>query len=94
MNKNKYKSLSKLLGLSAFMVTALVFKEKYQDYQKTKMIAEIRQFFSEIGAISVLYINEAQSDASCVRGGIVMADDREFSFSYQKGDLTYQEETK
>lgn len=92
MTNRKQKGISGLLGLSAVAVTALVLKEKYQENRRLKITNEIRQYFSDLGEIDVLYINDYSSSFRVINGGVVMADSRVYQFTYSRGDIVFQEE--
>ncbi|EFR43712.1 DUF4651 domain-containing protein [Streptococcus pseudoporcinus] len=93
MNKKRIKNLLGLAGISAIALLGLTLKNKYEDYQRDKMTADLRRFFSEMGQIDVLYFNAAESEKDCHKGGLVFADGRAYRFSYSKGDIVYEEET-
>lgn len=92
MKNNRMKSLSGLVGISALAVLGLVIKDKYDEYQKEKMTADLRQFFAEMGEIAVVYFDQTASEKGSHSGGVVLSDGREYSFTYRKGDIVYQEE--
>lgn len=81
-----------LIGIPTAAVLALLLKEKYQDYQQEKMTADIRQFFSQKGDIELVYFDVPQPQSKERNGGLVMSDGRQYSFTYQKGAIIYQEE--
>lgn len=92
MKTRKRKQLSHLLGASALAVTALLLKEKYDEKKKERFIRDLRHFFSEMGTIDVLYFDHSANNHPKHQGGIVLSDGRRFAFSYDKGEIVYQEE--
>ncbi|MGT2807247.1 DUF4651 domain-containing protein [Streptococcus iniae] len=92
MKTRKRKHLSHLLGASALAVTALLLKEKYDDKKKERCIRDLRHFFSEMGTIDVLYFDHSGAASSHHQGGLVLSDGRCFSFTYDKGEIVYQED--
>ncbi|GAB6729481.1 DUF4651 domain-containing protein [Streptococcus uberis] len=92
MNKKTKMTWTGLIGIPTAAVLALLLKEKYQDYQQEKMTADIRQFFSQKGDIELVYFDVPQPQSKERNGGLVMSDGRQFSFTYQKGTIIYQEE--
>ena len=52
----------------------------------------IRDYFSQFGSISVLYLNAYESDEEKTTGGLVLEDGRAFQFIYQNGEISYEEE--
>lgn len=94
MNKRKQVGISSVLGGSALIVTALLLKEKFEDKRRERITREVRDFFSDFGPIDVVYFNEAESEAPYTEGGLVFSDGRKFTFSYEKGNIIYQEEKR
>ncbi|KHD44826.1 DUF4651 domain-containing protein [Streptococcus hongkongensis] len=94
MINRKPKGIIGLVGLSAVAVTALVLKEKYQENRRQKITNEIRQYFSDLGEIDALYINDYSSSFGAINGGLVMSDGRAYQFTYSRGGIVFQEEEK
>ncbi|MGT2933458.1 DUF4651 domain-containing protein [Streptococcus catagoni] len=92
MNSKKSLGISGLVSLSALAVAALLIKVKYQEKRRQKISQEVRQFFSKMGEIEVVYFNLAESHAPELRGGLVMSDGRSFTFTYKQGEIAYEEE--
>lgn len=92
MTNRKQKGMTGLIGLSAVALTALVLKEKYQENRRKKITNEIRQYFSDLGEIDVLYLNDYTSRFGTIDGGLVMANGKAYQFTYSHGDIVFQEE--
>lgn len=92
MNRKTKMTWTGLIGMPTAAVLTLLLKEKYQNYQQEKMTADIRQFFSQMGDIELVYFDVPQPQLKERNGGLVMSDGRRFSFTYQKDKIIYQEE--
>lgn len=93
--KNKKSRLALglgLVGISGAFALGLVIKKELAERKAEKIKAALRQFFDQLGEIAVLYVNETASDKQVTRGGVVMTDGRVYQFSYEKGQIVYEEE--
>lgn len=77
------------LGLG-LLATTVLLADKIGQVRQERMVKEIREQFSQIGDIQVLYLTEKASPYD-LTGGVVMADGRVFEFTYDVGELVYQE---
>lgn len=93
--KNKKSRLAfglGIVGISGALALSLVIKKELAERKAEKIKATLRQFFDQQGEIAVLYVNETESDTQVTRGGVVMTDGRVYQFSYEKGQIAYEEE--
>lgn len=93
--KNKKSRLALglgIVGISGALALSLVIKKELAERKAEKIKATLRQFFDQQGEIAVLYVNETESDTQVTRGGVVMTDGRVYQFSYEKGQIAYEEE--
>lgn len=93
--KNKKSRLAfglGIVGISGALALSLVIKKELAERKAEKIKATLRQFFDQQGEIAVLYVNETESDTQVTRGGVVMTDGRVYQFSYERGQITYEEE--
>lgn len=77
------------LGLG-LLATTVLLADKIGQVRQERMVKEIREQFSQIGDIQVLYLTEKVSPYD-LTGGVVMTDGRVFEFTYDVGELVYQE---
>lgn len=82
-----------LAGLGAYLTYRQLQKEATREAEVARMTQELRQFFSQLGVIEVLYFNDYQSADEATSGGVVLANGQTYTFSYYQGDFTYQEVT-
>lgn len=93
--KNKKSRLAfglGIVGISGALALSLVIKKELAERKAEKIKATLRQFFDQLGEIAVLYVNETESDTQVTRGGVVMTDGRVYQFSYERGQIAYEEE--
>lgn len=93
------KKSSFLLGSSVVGVTGLIafstMLSKQQEKKRQERVKrEVRDCFSQLGSILVLYVNHFESDKITTTGGVVLTDGRTFRFVHQRGDISYVEEKK
>ena len=60
--------------------------------QREQLVADIRKRLSKLGPIATLYVQLYKSDEHQLVGGVVYEDDRHFTFVYENGELSYEEE--
>lgn len=93
--KNKKSRLAfglGIVGISGALALSLVIKKELAERKAEKIKATLRQFFDQQGEIAVLCVNETESDTQVTRGGVAMTDGRVYQFSYEKGQIAYEEE--
>lgn len=93
--KNKKSRLALglgIVGIGGALALSLAIKKELAERKAEKIKATLRQFFDQLGEIAVLYVNETESDTQVTRGGVVMTDGRVYQFSYEKGQIAYEEE--
>ncbi|EHJ51762.1 DUF4651 domain-containing protein [Streptococcus macacae] len=93
MKKQKIVWLSGALVLTGFTVAGLVLKKRYRQKRKNEVIELVRTTFAPYGDIAVVYINDFESTAQLMTGGLVLENGRNFTFKFEKGQLFYQEES-
>ena len=82
-----------LLGASALAFgAAKVVQEQKRLRNREEIIRTVRDFFSSRGPIATVYVELYESTDSRMVGGVVLEDDRHFTFVYEHGQLTYEEE--
>jgi len=92
--RNKKRSLLPSLGLvgvSGVIVLGAILKKQKDEKRKEQVKEQIRDYFNQLGEISVLYLNDFESDSQKTTGG-VFEDGRTFQFVYQNGEISYEEE--
>ncbi|MGT2907952.1 DUF4651 domain-containing protein [Streptococcus dentiloxodontae] len=81
-----------LVGAGSLIALGLTLKD-YLDTKKEEQLKDtIRDYFSSMGEIAVLYINAFESDEDVTTGGVVMTDDRVYQFIYRCGEIDYTKE--
>lgn len=71
-----------------------VVKKQFEERKRERIKAELRQFFNRLGEIAVLYVNEFESDKDTIRGGLVMNDETIYLFTYENGQISYEEDKR
>lgn len=85
-------------GLAVAGLGALLYgAKKIADDQKRvrtqeELVAEVRQMFSDMGAIATLYVELYESSLERLVGGVVFEDGRHYTFVYEEGLLHHEEE--
>ncbi|MGT2926932.1 DUF4651 domain-containing protein [Streptococcus cuniculipharyngis] len=90
----KRKKAGLVLGMSLGLVGLAAFyrlKEADQEKQDQAMKAQLREFFTNLGTIEVMYFNDYDQADEATSGGVVMTDGRHYQFSYYQGDFAYEE---
>ncbi|MFC3931699.1 DUF4651 domain-containing protein [Streptococcus dentapri] len=91
----KYRKIllaSGLIGLAGLTALGYKLQNKIQDEKESRGIAELRDFFGQLGTIQVVYIKSYESASNQLIGGVVLEDGRVFDFIYdESGQITYQE---
>lgn len=93
--KNKKRSLLSrfgLVGVSSVIVLGAILKKQKDEKRKEQVKEQIRDYFNQLGEISVLYLNDFESDSQKTTGGLVFEDGRTLQFVYQNGEISYEEE--
>lgn len=90
MKQKKFAFLAGLLGLGGLAAAGVVARQKQQEQQRQQVIAEVREYFSSFGEISVVYINDFESRERLLTGGVVFDNDTTFYFSYDRGEINYR----
>ncbi|WP_125445474.1 DUF4651 domain-containing protein [Streptococcus sanguinis] len=82
-----------LLGAGALAFgAAKVVQEQKRLRNREEIVELVRDFFSSQGTISCLYVKLYESTDDRLVGGLVLEDDRHFTFVYENGQLSYEEE--
>ena len=79
------------VGIAAY-ATKKTLDERKEAEQREQLVADIRKRLSELGPIATLYVQLYKSDEHQLVGGVVYEDDRNFTFVYENGELSYEEE--
>ena len=79
------------VGIAAY-ATKKTLDERKEAEQREQLVADIRKRLSELGPIATLYVQLYKSDEHQLAGGVVYEDDRHFTFVYENGELSYEEE--
>ncbi|WP_074482745.1 MULTISPECIES: DUF4651 domain-containing protein [Streptococcus] len=93
--RNKKRSLLSrfgLVGVGGIIVLGTILKKQREEKRQEQIKKAIRDYFSQFGSISVLYMNAYESDKERTTGGLVFEDGRTFQFVYQNGEISYEEE--
>lgn len=93
--RNKKRSLLSrfgLVGVGGIIVLGTILKKQREEKRQEQIKKAIRDYFSQFGSISVLYMNAYESDKERTTGGLVFEDGRTFQFIYQNGEISYEEE--
>lgn len=93
--RNKKRSLLSrfgLVGVGGIIVLGTILKKQREEKRQEQIKKAIRDYFSQFGSISVLYMNAYESDKERTTGGLVFEDGRTFQFVYQDGEISYEEE--
>ena len=93
--RNKKRSLLSrfgLVGVGGIIVLGTILKKQREEKRQEQIKDAIRDYFSQFGSISVLYLNAYESDKERTTGGLVFEDGRTFQFVYQNGEISYEEE--
>ena len=78
------------MGVSGVIVLGAILKKQKDEKRKEQVKEQIRDYFNQLGEISVLYLNDFESDSQKTTGG-VFEDGRTFQFVYQNGEISYEE---
>ena len=68
-----------------------VVKEQQLAKKREEIINLVRSFFASQGQIATVYVQLYESNEDTLVGGVVLEDDRHFTFVYENGQLTYEE---
>lgn len=92
INKFQVATLA-ILGISvAYAIKNAKRAQHRFDTFQADGLARIREFFSEMGDIDVVYINQESSNVQVLTGGVVMSDGKIYHFCYRDGQIEYKEE--
>jgi len=78
-------------GAVVFGAAKLVQEQK-RLRNREEIVQVVREFFASRGPIATVYVELYESTDSRTVGGVVLEDDRHFTFVYENGQLTYEEE--
>ncbi|MBP2620525.1 DUF4651 domain-containing protein [Streptococcus panodentis] len=82
-----------LLGAGALAYGAVKAVQEQKRLQEREAVVQaVRDFFASQGEIACLYVKLYESADDRLVGGLVLEDDRHFTFVYDKGQLSYVEE--
>ena len=82
-----------LLGAGALAFgAAKLMQEQKRLRNREEIVQIVREFFSSRGPIATVYVELYESTDNRTVGGVVLEDDRHFTFVYENGQLTYEEE--
>lgn len=90
MKQKKLAFLAGLLGLGSLTAAGVVAHQKQIEQQRQEVLEEVRTFFSTLGDISVVYINNFESKKYLVTGGVVFEDETTYYFTYDRGEINYR----
>ncbi|UGQ07227.1 Uncharacterised protein [Streptococcus milleri] len=79
------------VGIAAYAIKKTLDERKEAE-QREQLVADIRKRLSKLGPIATLYVQLYKSDEHQLVGGVVYEDDRHFTFVYENGELSYEEE--
>ncbi len=91
MKNKKLLLAASLAGLAGLTALGYGLQAKLADRRQARALAEIREYFSQMGDIQVLYIKDYESQGSSFSGGLVFEDGRVLDFAYDAGDIFYSE---
>lgn len=92
INKFQVATLA-ILGISvAYAIKNAKRAQHRFDTFQADGLARIREFFSEMGDIDVIYVDEKASALHTLTGGVVMSDGKIYHFCYRDGQIEYKEE--
>ncbi|MGT2911425.1 DUF4651 domain-containing protein [Streptococcus cameli] len=92
MNKKKTALLAGLLGAGVLAASAKFYHDSLVATQKSRALKEVRQFFAAYGEIATVFVDESQSTATRLIGGVVMEAGPVYLFKYENGEIQYEEE--
>ena len=90
----KLASSACLIGIGGAVLLGTVVKKQFEERKRERIKAELRQFFNQLGEIAVLYVKEFESDKDTIRGGLVMNDETIYLFTYENGQISYEEDKR
>ncbi len=82
------------VGLGLLAGAGYALKQKRDDFKRQQLTQNIRDYFSQMGPIQVLYINSYESDETTTTGGVVLENGRAFEFVYHDGTIDYMEDKR
>ena len=82
-----------LLGAGSLAFgTRKIVKEQQLAKKRAEIVDSVRNFFTSQGKIATVYVQLYESTDNKLVGGVLLEDDRHFTFVYENGQLTYEEE--
>lgn len=81
-----------LVGLTAAALGTKTYLDYQEDRRISQIVAEVRDFFSKMGDIATVYVDQTQSDKVQVKGGVIMVDETVYYFDYMAGEIFYKKE--
>lgn len=91
MNKRKTALLAGLFGAGVLAASAKFYRDTLIERKKMIALSQVRQFFAAFGEIATVFVDETQSDQTCLIGGVVMEEGAVYLFTNQGGDIMYEE---
>lgn len=86
---------SAILAAGALTYGAVKWTEEQRRLKSQQEIVRVvRDFFEDLGEIATVYVELYASGEEYLQGGVVMEDGRHFTFCYEQGELTYEEEDR
>lgn len=92
MKAKKVLLASGLILAGGIVATGLALHQSHIERQKAAILESVRSVFETLGSLQVLYINDFESSDVFMTGGVVLEDGRVFHFTYDLGQLDYQQE--
>lgn len=91
MKRKKLLFLSLLVGAAALVVAGKMYADAQEDARFAEDIEAVRAYFSQLGEIAMVYVDQTASTLTCTTGGVGMTDGRLFLFDYEDDELVYEE---
>lgn len=85
---------SSVVGVTGLIAFSTMLSKQQEKKWQERVKREVRDCFSQLGSILVLYVNHFESDKTTTTGGVVLTDGRTFRFVHQRVDISYVEEKK
>ena len=74
--------------------SAQFYRKIQEDRKKAQALQEVRDFFTDLGEIATVYVDETASTQTTLIGGVVMEAGQVFLFENTKGSIQYREEER
>ncbi|GFG42274.1 hypothetical protein ScFU29_11780 [Streptococcus canis] len=92
MSKKKIGIISGLLGAGLVIGLGIMINDYYQEKERQQVTRDLRAFFSKLGQIDVLYVTTVKNSSEPISGGVVMADGKQYLYTYHNGHISFEEE--